>query len=217
LFLPKFGADPFDEVLKTLCGTPEEPSAYTELRDWIRTQAHGENVLLVVPDHYPRPEGGLWLRIMFERRRDIETFTRAHPAAQAITQQLRTIIQNRSSKIDASFVQVSFSAFAEEFRLRTPMRVSAADRAAILESCNDQNLWLLHPMLGGFVFFFHTDQHLHASLVTGVRDRCRRELDKMLTKYDAFGYLAEEPLPPGFDSRERFKRDFNEHWGHYDR
>lgn len=203
-------------ALKLLSGEDEERSPYSLLRDWLSRKAEGRRILAVVPKKFP-VDGGLWLRIMFERRRDAEHFKATTDVTdEAIARQFRQLIADERSRIQAQSVHVSLHAFDEEYVERMAGWLTDADKSEILSKCEDHLIWKIRGWWGEVVFFFHTDEQLRSDGAIAARTCCQSALDEVIARYDQFGYLNGASYPLRFDSRETFKRDFNENWFNYD-
>ena len=77
-------------------------------------------------------------------------------------------------------------------------------------------VWKVHQQFGYASILFHTDAQVE-ELTDEARETCQRLYMAELLPHDEFGYFRARPIELQFDSRERFKRDFEGNWFLYDR
>jgi hypothetical protein len=195
---------------------------FRELAEWIASEFEVVAPLNIIYDTI-EPGSRPRLNIILERKRDEENFRingygNFDPVRQArIGTKFKEIVASQQpNTFKASELFVIFSAFEPVARTEANWSIPG-EKIEKLKKELGSEIWEIRPSFEEVVFFFHSDAELEAWRNSGIRNACIEGYSKLLSQYDQFGYLGDQPIEVFFDSKETFDTKYKGNWFYYDR
>lgn len=192
---------------------------FTTLADWIAATWRVA-VLNVVYDRQAaggRPR----LQVIVEHEHELGVFKDGwnfdERNQQAVASQFQALVTDGGHRYQTRGLFVAFSAFAPIAREEAHARVSAPDLQHLQARLNDPALWTIRREARQAVFMFFTREDARRREAEGARQTYAAQYFDLLRAHDEFGYCEFSLDLIEFDSKERFDREFESNWFHYDR
>ncbi|MCE5328206.1 MAG: hypothetical protein LLG01_17510 [Planctomycetaceae bacterium] len=197
------------------------PSPFLELAAWV-TSYYNVHVLNIRYDRdLPEAAGHSRLYVILEFERDVKLFRGDdHNFFQAeqgrVLQQFKQIIGELGDlRFPTERLFVVFSAFEQVARIEANQRVTEGALERLRCRLTNPELWKISRLFETATFFFMTEIQAKRADKKGLKEVYANEYARLVEPYDEFGYLAHNPIPIAFDSKENFDTNYNGSWFNY--
>ena len=110
---------------------------------------------------------------------------------------------------------MTYSVFSKVAIIECLNKISKSDLNQIKEKYLSEGLWEISIQHGSVIIFYTLETEIESNNKSGVNKEIENKIKELTHQYDEFGYLEEEPVFFGYDSKENFDKKYKGDWYNY--